>query len=398
MIYRDEDRASQAANARRRQGFSGPPPAPVIYAPGVHNLADVEIASSNHRYEASRTRQDGSTRESSLPPSGPKPPPSWKVKLPADSERAQHSAPPDTVEWRRQALQLVSDMSVLADREAQRPPGGSSNVMSLQTMCLRTIVVHDLPSRWPTSFLSSLPAHIRQRIAFEAGVWNPLSSRTLTAIYGSRDVHRIVVIGKPAATHALPLLPGKGDRVVPVRGVGAESIDGLLRTLLERYQFTSTDGGDDEDSWDVTADDSSLSQSNSKLTPEPSAILATSLALMHVALGEGIPSLLPHTLTRLSLIAVPLSAMALPTERHVPLRLLSRTLPRLTHLDLSFNTLDEERLINIAWDTQWRDMKIVGLRSCTWWSGMFKATIESEMIGQRINARRPGRWIQFLVD
>jgi hypothetical protein len=369
----------------------------VTYTPGVHNLADVEIASSGWRSETPAHRE-GSASESPLPP-GPKPPPSWKVKLPADLQGTSHSAPSNTPEWRQKALQLVCDTSVLADREAYSPICGSNNVVSLQTKCLRTIIFNDLPSRWPTSFLSSLPAHIRQRIAFEASIWNPLSARTLAAIYGSHDVQRVVVIGKPAGPPVLPQQP-RGDQVAPARGVDAESTDELLGTLLERPHPASANDGDEEGdgSWDTASDDTSLPLPNSDPSPDSSAIVVTSLALTHLALGEGIPSLFPHTLTHLSLVAIPLSSMSLPTERHIPLRLLSRTLPRLTHLDLSYNSLDSERLINIAWDTQWREMKFVGLRACTWWSGVLKATSGPEKIGQQMNARRPGRWIQFLVD
>lgn len=373
----------------------------MTYTPGVHNLADVEIASSSQRDEIPPALRDaGSTSELPQPPSGPKPPPSWTVKLPADMWRTQPSASPETAEWRQMALQLVSDMSVPADREAHAPITPSSHVMSLQTMCLRTIILDDLPSRWPASFLSSLPAHIRQRIAFEAGIWNPLSARTLAAVYAPHDIHRIVVIGKPGAAPVLPARPRKGDQVVPARGVDPERMDELLRTLLERRQSTSISGGEDkgEDAWDAASSGSSRSRSSSYSSLDSSAAPVTSLALTHIVLGEGIPSLLPHTLTRLSLIAVPISSMLLPTEKHIPLRLLSRTLPRLTHLDLSLNKLDSERLINVAWDTQWRDMKIVGIRCCTWWSGMAKATIGPETIGQQINARRPGRWIQFLIE
>jgi len=227
-----------------------------------------------------------------------------------------------------------------------------------------------------------------------------LSARTLAAVYGPHDIHRIVVTGKPGAAPVLPPRPRKGDKVVPARGVDAERIDELLRTLLECRRSTSINGGEDkgDDTWDVASNDSSSSQSNSYSSLDSSAVPVTSLALTHIVLGEGIPSLLPHTLTRLSLIAVPISTMSLPTEKHIPLRLISRTLPRLTHLDLSLNKLDSERLTNVAWDTQWRDMKIVGIRCCTWWSGMAKATIGPETIGQQINAGRPGRWIQFLVE
>lgn len=373
----------------------------MTYAPGVHNLAEVEIASQ--RAETNVIRRN--LREFPRPPSGPKPPPSWEVKSAVNygSENAA-ALLMDDFEWRKRSLMLMLDESILADREAGQSATNLNHVPSLQTLCLRIIVLEDLPSRWPIHFVLSLPAHIRQRIGLEAAIWNPLSSRVLNAIYSPRDVHRIIIVGKPLAP--VPIAPSREIYKVPsLQGINQEHLEDLLQNLLGLHANTSKDNDvdDEPDSWDDGAHSSSSASEFgvSSSSDSQSLVPLTSLCLIHLSLPESITPTLPHTLTRLSLINMTSTTMSLPSESQVPLRTLSRNLPRLTHLDISYNKLDRNRTVSIAWDTQWKEMEVIGMRRCAWWVGHVKQSLSIEAIceiGQLINARRPGRWIDFVFE
>ncbi|KAF8307462.1 hypothetical protein DL93DRAFT_2088002 [Clavulina sp. PMI_390] len=181
-------------------------------------------------------------------------------------------------------------------------------------------------------------------------------------------------------------------------------------------ELESWEDDDDEDDG-IDTNGSSLDQNVGKFDSPSSPIPLTSAAFLHIPPIESLYSRLPHTLTRLALVDMGGSASTLGLsnssfphthEVQIPMRVLSQQLPRLTHLDLSYNWLDKSRMLNVAWGTQWREMKVVGFRGCRWWEAARGAVGSSNSdgdgkesgmeIGGKINVQRPGRWIDFVVE
>lgn len=308
-------------------------------------------------------------------------------------------------------------------------PGPEAVVPSLQELCLKVIVTKDLPSRWPSEFVSSLPSYIRSRMAREAAIYAPLSSKTLTVLYGRRDISNMVLVGQRERQDEKPERP-LGPR--PRRGIRNEDVVPLLRSLLGPGRSQEEDDGIGaavESSWEDETREAGVHElvdeqhglvDGGSQEDGPDIVPLLTFALINISIpSESLLSLLPHSLTHLSLFGVfrwqgdffnPSRHIEDLNTPEISFRQLSRTLPRLNVLDLSLNLIRLSHLMNVEWEARWIYLKLIGLRGARWLiSDEEKTTIGtgtrtdlheniSRHAARKINLRRPGRWIYTALD
>lgn len=243
------------------------------------------------------SRDGNPSRElSSRAPSGPKPPPSWKIKSKVEEDPWVNIS---DAEWRQRALdpRLFPSSTSTA----------SYPISTLQELCLKVIVRENLPSRLPASFVKSLPPNIRLRIGEVAAVYAPLSAKTLSVIYGNRDVSSMILVGQR-------LQGGENAEANLQRGLKDEDAMATLEALVLSNMADSESGKQVKESWeddnpatlepsesadDVNTGPNDLAHHDSEEKP------LQALALISLPVPtETIASVLPHTLLHLSLFGV----------------------------------------------------------------------------------------------
>ncbi|KAI0345165.1 hypothetical protein BDW22DRAFT_1002644 [Trametopsis cervina] len=263
---------------------------------------------------------------------GPKPPKSWSALF----DREERNTP----EWRRAALSIHFSNLPVPSGEA----GQDRRVPSLTHVCLQNLLALCTSPEDLAECARYISPHLRRVLMRWCAVNRPLPDGKLYALCAD-DKHadgELVVVGPEAS-----LRPGYIRGLRGHEGARASS----SRLLEEDAHWGSDDRTKDnaEEDWDQSMAD----------VPPP----LTSLAILKVDLLS--PSLLPPTLTHLSLLALP---------RAVNIHHLPGICPLIEVLDLSFNPwltdpdlgtkgVVEGTLDRVEWK-KWRQLRVLGLREC----------------------------------